>query len=115
MCYRAALARVARFFSSHCRERSMPYFVVDVVPGTTHCGFFLDGALAASAVNPVDAGGMTCRFDLSGVAPGDHTIQADARSVDPVWGPIVSAKSAPYQFTKPASGGAPPSGPRIVP
>jgi hypothetical protein len=91
----------------------MPFFVVDVEPGVTHCGFFLDGSLAAVAVNPVV--GTTCSYDLAGVAPGEHTIQADARSVDPVWGPIVSAKSAPFAFTKPASGGAPPSGPRIVP
>jgi hypothetical protein len=91
----------------------MPFIVVDVAPGTTHCGFFLDGAMAAAAVNPVT--GTTCQFDCSGVSPGPHSVEADARSVDPVWGPTVSAKSAPFHFTKPAATGAPPTNFRIVP
>lgn len=89
----------------------------DAPAGATQCGFYLDGATTPTVVS-VSAG--TCKLLLATtLAPGDHNVTADARvPAQPPWSTTVqiSPKSAPFNFTKPATtGGASPSNFILVP
>jgi hypothetical protein len=85
----------------------------DAPAGATQCGFYLNTATTATVV-AVSAG--TCKLTLStSLAPGTHTVTADARYPEPIWGVTTSPKSAPFSFTKPAPGGASPSNFQLVP
>lgn len=87
----------------------------DVAAGTTQCGWYLDGATTPSIVTIVPPA-TTCRFPLAaGLTAGTHTIAADARMPDPLWGTLTSPKSATFSFTKPAGGGTAPSNLVLVP
>ena len=83
---------------------AQPFVVADVVSGVTSCGVTLDGV----ARTAVTASNLQCKYDLSGVATGSHTITMTARTVaDPVWGTQESAPSAPFVFVKPAAPSVP--------
>ncbi len=76
------------------------------VPG--QCGIFLD--TAPKVVTPTVLVGTvhTCKYDVSGVSNGPHTIAATAIGVsDPIWGAQESAPSAPFAFSRPATPTAP--------
>lgn len=89
-----------------------PFVVSDpLASGTTSCGVFLDAAGKVTiAVVPATAPavGNICKFDVSGVSTGSHTIQMTAIAVnDPVWGSQESAKSSPLVFVRPGTPAAP--------
>lgn len=80
--------------------------VVDVAPGTTQCGFYLDASTTATVVS-ANTTANTCTYDVQAVAVGSHTVAADTRTNDPIWGSQTSAKSTPWPFTKPTASGNP--------
>jgi hypothetical protein len=87
----------------------------DVAPGITQCGFYLNGAATPTVVS---ASGGKCRFVLQPtLAVGTHSVEADGREVDPLWGTRITARSAPFVFTKSdaTSTSAPPSNLSLVP
>ena len=85
----------------------------DAPPGATQCGFYLDTSTAPTLVT-VTAG--KCRFNVSSVSVGTHSVTADARVPDPIWGTAISPKSSPpFTFTKPGPVGSAPSNFVLVP
>lgn len=86
----------------------------DAPAGATQCGFYLDGSSTATVVS-VTSG--TCKLVLlATLAPGNHSVTADARIPDPIWGLRTTAKSTPFDFVKPGgSSESPPSAFRLVP
>lgn len=85
----------------------------DAPPGATQCGFYLDTAVSPTLVT-VTAG--KCRLNVSTVTVGTHTVTADARVPDPIWGTTISPKSSPpFSFTKPGPSGTAPSNFILVP
>lgn len=89
-----------------------------VAPGTTQCGWYLDGAATPTLTalwTPT-----TCRLVLSStLAAGDHTVSADARApADAMWSSVmtISPRSSVFTFTKPnATGGTAPTDLKLVP
>ena len=84
----------------------------DAPVGATQCGFYLDAVVSPTVVS-VTAG--KCRYNVASVAVGAHTVSAEARYPDPIWGTTISPKSAPFSFTKPGPNGASPSNFTLVP
>lgn len=81
-----------------------PFVVADVISGVASCGVVLDGGPKVV----VPAASMQCKFDVSSVSPGNHTVTMTAQTVnDPIWGTQESSPSAPFVFTKPAAPGIP--------
>jgi sugar phosphate permease len=81
-----------------------PYAQASVVVGVTSCNFSLDGGAKANV--PVVS--LLCKYDLSGIAVGAHTITVTAVAVaDPVWGTQESAPTSPLAFTRPSLPGVP--------
>lgn len=92
-----------------------PFAEATVTAGVTGCGWYLDTQTVPTIV-AVTPPGTVCRYNLGGVSNGPHVIAADARSVDPMWGPLQSTKSVPLNFARPATSGvSPPSGLVLVP
>jgi len=89
-----------------------PFLVSDplptLTPPITHCGVYLD--TAAKVVVPValtaPTGPSICRYDLSGIASGNHTVNVTAIRIDPIWGTVESGNSSPLAFVRP---GIPPA------
>ena len=77
---------------------SAPFLIGDVADGVTNCRIFLDG----TEVGTVTAGQNTCRYDVAGVSNGNHRAEMTAIGNDPIWGGAESAKSAPFDFVRPA-------------
>lgn len=90
------------------------YVMADVEAGVTQCGFYLDGATSPALVS-ITPPATTCRYNVGTVTVGTHTITADARKPDPVWGLITSPKSAPFSFTRPGPTGNAPTNLVLVP
>jgi hypothetical protein len=100
MRYFAGLVLIAVAASAN----AAPFVVADVVAGVSSCGVTLDGQPQPA----VTASNNQCRFDVSGVSNGQHTMTMTARTVnDPVWGTQESAPSAPFVFAKPAAPAVP--------
>jgi hypothetical protein len=97
---------------------SAPFIVSDPLDSrATHCGFQVDDAARKDV--PVATTGTTntskiCRYDAASLTDGPHTITATAVAIDPTWGRLESAPSAPFALTKPASPGVP-TGFKLVP
>ena len=78
--------------------------------GVTNCGVFLDAnAKVTIPVTPVTSPvGNICKFDVSTVSAGTHTITMTAIIVDPVFGTKESPQSSPpLSFSVPGTPGAP--------
>ena len=73
----------------------------------THCGIFLDAAPKVVIPVVADVGGNICKFDVSGVSNGAHTIIGTAIVIDPVWGSLESVESVPLDFVRPAQPATP--------
>lgn len=85
----------------------------DAPAGATQCGFYLDTATTPTLVT-VTAG--KCRLNVSAVTVGTHSVTADARVPDPIWGTAISPKASPaFTFTKPGPVGSPPTNFVLVP
>ena len=81
-----------------------PFVVADVVSGVTQCGVVVDTQPKVT----VPAASLMCKYDVSALATGSHTITMTAITVsDPVWGTQESVPSAPFVFTRPAKPTAP--------
>lgn len=77
-----------------------PFAAADPPAGATHCVFTIDSLTPVVVTVPVSPP-FTCKTDVGAVAVGPHTVKVRARQVDPVWGTIESADTAPLAFTKP--------------
>ena len=78
---------------------AQPFVVADVVAGVSQCGVYLNAAPKVT----VPASSLLCKYDISGVSVGSHTIRMTAISVaDPIWGTQESVQSAALNFTRPA-------------
>lgn len=81
-----------------------PFVVADVAAGVSQCGVYLDAAAKVT----VPAASNQCKYDVSGITPGNHSIKMTAITVaDPVWGSQESAQSLPLDFSRPAQPSAP--------
>lgn len=89
-----------------------------VVPGVSQCGILLDAAAEVKipvTALPAPATSNICKFSVSGIPAGVHTIKMTSITVnDPVWGSQESAPSLPLTFTRPAAPSVP-SGLQLVP
>lgn len=84
-----------------------PFLVADLPDQTTtHCTLSLDGGAYGVDV-PVTGTPKECKHDLAAVGNGQHTATLKAIKVDPVWGRLESAPSAPFAFARPAAPSAP--------
>lgn len=67
----------------------------------THCGVVLDNGTKSDIPVAVSADGKYCDINVTDVSVGVHNVKATFVNVDPVWGRVESAFSAPFTFTKP--------------
>jgi hypothetical protein len=68
----------------------------------THCGILLDsGAKVDVPVTTTNATSAVCKYDISLVTVGPHTIKATFVNIDPIWGRSESVTSAPLDFVRP--------------
>lgn len=82
--------------------------VADTVAGVTSCGVYLDAQAKQTVPVITTTTPPQCKFDVSTVTAGAHTITMTAISTnDPTWGSQESPKSSPFAFTRPASQAAP--------
>jgi hypothetical protein len=96
------LIAVLPFIFAASAQAQAPHLYGNVEDSVTHCGMVLDGAPKVTA--PVVAGTpKTCKFSVSSVNAGPHTVTLTAIVIDPVWGNQESAPSTPFLFTKPAT------------
>lgn len=97
--------------------QSAPFVVSDSTMQTvTHCGLLLDSAAKLDVPVVTVTDGKICKFDLSAVTAGVHSIKATFVNIDPVWGRSESVASVPFTFTRPASTmGESPAGLVIIP
>jgi hypothetical protein len=81
-----------------------PFVVSDMSPQLANkCGIVLDTSSKVESDTETVTGGKRCKYDISGVLVGQHTIKASYISIDPVWGRAESAYSAPLVFTRPVA------------
>lgn len=95
-----------------------PFVISAPTTDTTvsQCGVYLDAA--AKVVIPLTAitGGAACKFDISSIAPGAHTVQMSFMTPnDPIWGALEGAKSSPLAFTRPTPPSTAPGGLGLIP
>ena len=89
-----------------------PFLSCDPFPATgivpTHFGVVMDGGAKVDSPAVLDAAGAaSCRFDLGGLAAGDHTVTVTSVIINPVWGRAESAATPPFTFTRPSPPKAP--------
>lgn len=81
-----------------------PFVVSDPLDDrATHCGWVKDGAPRIDVPVVVTPAGKICKWDLAGLAAGAHTVNATAVAIDPNWGRLESAPSAPFGFSVPTA------------
>lgn len=81
-----------------------PFVVSDpTAQKVTHCGVVLDSGskidVPVITVTPTTA---ICKYDISAVSIGQHTIKTTFIYIDPVWGRAESTFSAPLDFERPS-------------
>jgi hypothetical protein len=85
-----------------------PFLICDVYPAgpsqPTEFETFLDGSTTPiiSPAQPV-TGGVRLYQDVASVSVGSHTVTVKAVRVDPTYGRLTSASSAPFSWVKPAT------------
>jgi hypothetical protein len=85
-----------------------PFVVSDPLDDrATHCGWVKDGGARLDVPVTVTPAGKICKWDLAGFTAGAHTVNATAVLIDPVWGRLESAPSAPFAFSVPTAPKAP--------
>lgn len=86
-------------------------------PGVNQCGVLLDAVaetkIAVTAL-PAPATDIICKFNISTLPAGVHTIKMTAIINDPVFGVKESLPSLPLVFTVPTTPSVP-SGLRLIP
>ena len=83
---------------------SSPYAVSDPTPQVVKsCGIQLDSNVKMDVDVEVVTGGKRCKYDLTTVSAGQHTIKATFVNIDPMWGRSESVFSAPLTFTRPVA------------
>ena len=81
-----------------------PFVVSDPLDDrATHCGWVKDGGARADVPVVVTPAGKVCKWDLAGFTAGAHTVNATAVAIDPIWGRLESAPSAPFGFSVPTA------------
>lgn len=83
-------------------------------PKPTHCGVLLDSAPKVQIPITSEAGNIYCKYDLSGVSNGNHSIKMTHILIDQIWGTLESAESNPLAFVKPAQPSLP-AGLQLIP
>jgi len=79
-----------------------PFVVSDpTLQGVTHCGSVLDGGTKVDSLVAVSPLGKSCKIDVGSAATGNHSITASFINIDPTYGRVESAMSAPLDFTVP--------------
>lgn len=68
----------------------------------THCGVVLDTAVKVDVPVVTDLTGKLCKYDLTAVSSGVHTLKVTFVNIDPIWGRSESALSIPFTFTRPS-------------
>jgi hypothetical protein len=92
-----------------------PFIVSDPLdPRATHCGWQFNSDARVDAPVALSGTDKICKVDLAGRAVGSYTVTATAVAIDPSWGRLESASSAPFVFAVPSVAGAP-SNLRLVP
>ena len=80
-----------------------PFVVSDpTLQGVTHCGSVLDGGTKVDSLVAVSPLGKSCKIDIGTVGVGNHSIAASFVNIDPIYGRVESAMSAPFDFTVPS-------------
>jgi hypothetical protein len=74
---------------------------------TTTCGIYMDALPKVTTPTVLVGTVVTCKYDLSGIANGSHTVKMTAITNDPAWGALESPPSPPFVFVKPAGITAP--------
>jgi hypothetical protein len=99
-------ALIALAFATSVQAQA-PHLYGNVEDVVTHCGMVLDGAPKITA--PIVPGTpKQCKFSVSAVSVGPHTVTLTAIIMDPAgWVTEESAPSAPFLFTRPATPVAP--------
>ena len=83
-----------------------PFLVSDpTIQTVTHCGIYMDDKPVVDVPVEVVTAGDRCKYDLSTLTEGSHTVTATFVNQDPVWGRVESASSAPFVFVRPTLGG----------
>ena len=81
-----------------------PYAVSDpTTQAVTDCGIQLDNNVKMDIDVEVVTGGKRCKYDLTTVSAGTHTIKATFVNIDPTWGRSESVFSTPLTFTRPVA------------
>lgn len=92
-----------------------PFVITDpVLSSSTHCGVFVDAQPKQVIVVTTENGNKICRFDITGLAGGSHTVRMTAIVDDPIHGVKESPQSAPLTFVVPVTPAAP-ANLRLVP
>ena len=97
------------------------WVVSDPVPATqpiqpTGCILQVDGTYRPEIPVVKNSSDLVfCKFDVSGVNAGSHTVTAKFVATDPVWGRLESEDSAPLVFSKPGNLTIKPGGLKLVP
>lgn len=105
-----ALIAMAIFISE---ANAAPFLESDPYPAAstpkpTICQVWLDTAtVGVDSPVVVDATGTYCHYDIAAVTVGAHTVKAKFITIDPVWGRLESALTAPINFTRPGPPQAP--------
>ena len=97
-----------------------PFIVSDPYPATAvqpqTCQMDLDGAVKPAVAVAKNASNLAyCKFDITGITAGSHTVKAKALASDPVWGALESVWSVPFTFTKPNGTTDVPTGLKLSP
>lgn len=79
---------------------AVPFIVSDpLAAGVVQCGVYVDSAPRVTVPVTAVVEGNICRYDVSGLAAGEHTVSMTAITLsDPVWGFQESAKSSLLTF-----------------
>ena len=82
-----------------------PFVVSDsTTQVVTHCGVVLDSGskidVPVVTATPTTA---ICKYDISAVSVGPHTIKATFVNIDPIWGRSESVFSSPLDFVRPSN------------
>ena len=76
-------------------------------PQPTHCGVFVDSAAKVEIPITIDATGKYCKYDISTISTGSHTIKMTHIAKDTVWGNLESTESNPLVLVRPGAPSTP--------
>jgi len=85
-------------------SHTAPYVISDpTTQSVAACGIVIDSAAKVESPVATVAGGKICKYDVSGLTTGQHTITATFIGNDPVWGRLESVPSLPLVLSRPGT------------